>query len=133
LPTTLVAAFRATLEETIHADLVLHVVDASHPDRDLQIEAVGQVLHEIDAGDVPQWLVMNKVDRLDQPPRIEQDDCGSIRRVWLSAATGSGVAGLREALASFDAEPSWPRPLSQQQQFRSQDTDVAERSAVGAP
>ncbi len=136
LPTTLVAAFRATLEETIHADLLLHVVDASHPDRDQQIEAVDHVLREIGAGDVPQWLIMNKVDRLGQPPRIERDEwgeCGSIRRVWLSAATGDGVSGLREALAAFAAEPVRSQPFTQQQPSQSQDTDVAERSAVGAP
>jgi len=133
LPTTLVAAFRATLEETIHADLLLHVVDAAHPDRDLQIEAVQRVLREIGAGEVPQWLVMNQIDRLGQPPRIERDECGSIRRVWLSAATGDGLSGLREALAAFAAEPSAPRAVIPQDPSFSQDSDVAERSAVGAP
>ncbi|MBU3693594.1 MAG: GTPase HflX [Rhodocyclaceae bacterium] len=133
LPTTLVAAFRATLEETIHADLLLHVVDAAHPDRDLQIEAVDQVLREIGAGDVPQWLVMNKVDRLGQPPRIERDECGSIRRVWLSAVNGDGVSGLREALAAFAAEPAGPHAVFPQHPSLSQDSDVAKRSAVGAP
>ncbi|MCF8192178.1 MAG: GTPase HflX [Burkholderiales bacterium] len=136
LPTTLVAAFRATLEETIHADLLLHVVDASHPDRDLQIEAVDQVLREIGAGDVPQWLVMNKIDCLEQSPRIERDgwdECGSIRRVWLSAVTGDGVSALRDALAAFAAEPVGLHPVSLQHPSLSQDSDVAERSAVGAP
>ena len=103
---------------------------------DQQIEAVDHVLREIGAGDVPQWLVMNKVDRLAQPPRIERDgwdECGSIRRVWLSAATGDGVSALREALAAFAAEPVRPQPVSQQQPSHSQDSDVAKRSAVGAP
>jgi len=133
LPTTLVEAFRATLEETIHADLLLHVVDASHPDRDLQIEAVDHVLREIGAGDVPQWLIMNKVDRLAQPPRIERAECGTLRRVWLSAATGDGVSGLRESLAVFAAEPVTPPPVIHQHPSNSQDSDVAKRSAVGAP
>ena len=63
LPHTLVAAFRATLEETVHADLLLHVVDASSEDRDAQIAAVNQVLAEIGAQAIPQVLVMNKIDR----------------------------------------------------------------------
>jgi GTP-binding protein HflX len=133
LPTTLVAAFRATLEETVHADLLLHVVDAAHPDRDLQIEAVQRVLREIGAGAVPQWLVMNQIDRLGQAPRIERDECGSIRRVWMSAVTGVGLTGLREALAAFVAEPSASRAVIPQDPSFSQDSDVAERSAVGAP
>ena len=62
LPHTLVAAFRATLEETVHADLLLHVVDASSADRDAQIAAVNEVLAEIGADSIPQVLVMNKLD-----------------------------------------------------------------------
>ena len=62
LPHTLVAAFRATLEETVQADLLLHVVDASSPDRDAQIAAVNAVLAEIGADAIPQVLVLNKID-----------------------------------------------------------------------
>jgi len=98
LPHTLVAAFRATLEETIHADLLLHVVDASSDDRAAQIEAVNQVLAEIGAESIPQMLVMNKIDLTAQPPRIERDEYGRISRVWASAETGAGVEFIRLVL-----------------------------------
>jgi GTP-binding protein HflX len=98
LPHTLVAAFRATLEETVHADLLLHVVDAASPDRDAQIEAVNEVLAEIGADSIPQVLVMNKIDLTQLPPRAERDEYGKISRVWLSAATGSGLDSVRTAL-----------------------------------
>jgi len=98
LPHTLVAAFRATLEETIHADLLLHVVDASSDDRASQIEAVNQVLAEIGAEAIPQMLVMNKIDLTAQPPRVERDEYGRISRVWASAKTGAGVEFIRLVL-----------------------------------
>ena len=98
LPHTLVAAFRATLEETIHADLLLHVVDASSDDRAAQIEAVNQVLAEIGAEAIPQMLVMNKIDLTAQPPRVERDEYGRISRVWASAETGAGVEFIRLVL-----------------------------------
>ena len=98
LPHTLVAAFRATLEETIHADLLLHVVDASSDDRSAQIEAVNQVLAEIGAQAIPQVLVMNKIDLTALPPRIERDEYGRISRVWASAQTGAGVEFIRLVL-----------------------------------
>lgn len=99
LPHALVAAFQATLEETAQADLLLHVVDAASPDRDQQIEAVGAVLKEIGALDVPQILVWNKLDLTAASPAIERDDCGNISSVRLSARTGAGMSLLREALA----------------------------------
>ena len=98
LPHTLVAAFRATLEETIHADLLLHVVDASSDDRASQIEAVNLVLAEIGAEAIPQMLVMNKIDLTAQPPRVERDEYGRISRVWASAETGAGVEFIRLVL-----------------------------------
>jgi len=98
LPHTLVAAFRATLEETIHADLLLHVVDASSDDRASQIEAVNQVLAEIGAEAIPQMLVMNKIDLTALTPRIERDEYGRISRVWASAQTGAGVEFIRLVL-----------------------------------
>jgi GTP-binding protein HflX len=98
LPHTLVAAFRATLEETIHADLLLHVVDASSEDRDAQIEAVNLVLVEIGADAVPQVLVMNKIDRTPLPARVERDEYGRISRIWASAQTGQGNEFVRLAL-----------------------------------
>ena len=98
LPHTLVAAFRATLEETIHADLLLHVVDAASEDRNAQIEAVNVVLAEIGADAIPQVLVMNKIDRTPLPARVERDEYGRISRVWASAQSGQGVEYIRLAL-----------------------------------
>ena len=103
LPHTLVAAFRATLEETIHADLLLHVVDASSDDREAQIAAVNEVLKEIGADAIPQILVMNKIDRTPLPPRVERDEYGRIFRIWASARTGEGVDSIRLALEEFAA------------------------------
>jgi GTP-binding protein HflX len=101
LPHTLVAAFRATLEETVHADLLLHVVDASSEDRGARIDAVNQVLAEIGAQAIPQVLVLNKIDRTRLPARVERDDCGRILRVWASARTGEGAEFIRLALEEF--------------------------------
>ncbi|MEJ2174962.1 MAG: GTPase HflX [bacterium] len=99
LPHTLVAAFRATLEETVHADLLLHVVDAASPVREAQTEQVNGVLKEIGADEVPQLLVWNKIDATPIAPGVERDECGSIRRVRVSARTGAGLELLRDAIA----------------------------------
>ena len=99
LPTQLVAAFRATLEETIHADLLLHVVDAASPVRNDQIEQVNAVLREIGADHIPQILVWNKIDLAGLEPAIERDEYDKIRRVFVSAQTGTGMDLLRQAMA----------------------------------
>jgi GTP-binding protein HflX len=101
LPHQLVAAFRATLEETIHADLLLHVVDAASPVRMDQIEQVNLVLKEIGADHIPQILVWNKIDAAGQEPTVERDEYDKIRRVFISAQTGAGVDLLRGALSEF--------------------------------
>ena len=101
LPHTLVAAFRATLEETVHADLLVHMVDASSEDRDAQAAAVNQVLAEIGAQALPQVVVLNKIDRTRLPARVERDDCGRISRVWASAQTGEGIEYVRLALEEY--------------------------------
>ncbi|MGZ5093492.1 MAG: ribosome rescue GTPase HflX [Burkholderiales bacterium] len=101
LPHTLVAAFRATLEETVHADLLLHVVDASSPDREAQIDAVNQVLAEIGADSIPQLLVLNKIDLTALPPRVARDVYGKIARIWISAESGSGLESVRLALQEY--------------------------------
>jgi len=101
LPHTLVAAFRATLEETAHADLLLHVVDASSLDRDAQIEAVNTVLKEIGAEAIPQLLVYNKIDLTAFPARVESDECGNITRAWISAQKGQGLDLLRNVLGQI--------------------------------
>lgn len=108
LPHTLVAAFRATLEETAQADVLLHVVDASSDDRSAQIEAVNQVLAEIGAKDIPQVMIMNKIDRTRLPARVERDQYGTISRVWVSARTGEGVDGVRLALEQCAAHALAP-------------------------
>ena len=101
LPHQLVEAFRATLEEVINADLLLHVTDASSADRDEHHRDVLSVLEEIGARDVPVLEIMNKIDLLpDKAPGVDLDDAGKPARVWLSAVTGHGIDSL---LASLDA------------------------------
>ncbi|NGR09518.1 GTPase HflX [bacterium SGD-2] len=99
LPPTLIAAFRATLEETVHADLLLHVVDAASPQRDEQIMEVDKVLEDIGADKIPRILVYNKIDLAGYEPRVERDEHGTIARVFVSALTRSGLEGLRGAVA----------------------------------
>jgi GTP-binding protein HflX len=103
LPHGLVASFRATLEETIHADLLLHVVDASSSVREPQIAAVNAVLAEIGADAIPQVLVWNKIDLTQVLPGLERDEYGKICRVSLSAKTGAGLGFLRTALSEVAA------------------------------
>jgi GTP-binding protein HflX len=104
LPHEVVAAFRSTLSEARDADLLLHVVDASDPDHGQRMAQVDAVLEEIGAGDLPRILVMNKIDRLGQEPRRDAVEGGDQPRVWLSAADGSGMAHLFEAITAHFAE-----------------------------
>ncbi len=98
LPHDLVAAFRSTLSEARDADLLLHVVDAADPHRDERIDQVQAVLHEIDAGDIPQVQVWNKIDLIEgQAPRLDRFAEGQ-QRVWTSAARGAGLELLRDAI-----------------------------------
>lgn len=99
LPHSLVAAFRSTLDEAVHADLLLHVVDAAGPARAEQMRNVDQVLAEIGADAVPQLIVHNKIDRVGREAGVDRDACGSIAGVWLSARTGDGLGLLRDAIA----------------------------------
>jgi GTP-binding protein HflX len=101
LPHKLVEAFKATLEETLNADLLLHVVDAATEERGRNIDPVQDVLAEIGAEDIPQLLVFNKLDLLEQAPRLERDAQGKPERVWLSAATGEGTELLLQAIAEL--------------------------------
>ncbi len=98
LPTTLVEAFKATLEETANASLLLHVVDVSANNRDELMADVESVLGEIQADSLPQLLVFNKLDLLEQPPRILRNESGTPTAVYLSAATGAGVDLLFDAI-----------------------------------
>jgi GTP-binding protein HflX len=102
LPHTLVDAFRATLEETVQADLLLHVVDVSSPHREEHIEAVNAVLGEIDAADVPQLIVLNQIDRVPgMQPEVVRESSGKILNIKVSAFTGAGIPELREVLAGI--------------------------------
>ncbi|MDK2123320.1 GTPase HflX [Parachitinimonas caeni] len=103
LPHGLVAAFRATLEETVRSDLLLHVVDSHSTSRDSQIEEVNKVLSEISASDIPQILVWNKIDLCEWEPGIERDEVGRIKAVKVSAKTGVGLQYLRDALIEITA------------------------------
>lgn len=98
LPHTLVAAFRATLEETVNADLLLHVVDINHPMRELQISEVNKVLAEIGAEHIPQLMVFNKIDQKSLPAEVQRDEYDKIQTVKLSAIHGDGLEMLRAAL-----------------------------------
>ena len=111
LPHGLVAAFRATLEETVHADLLLHVVDSASAVRAQQAGEVDKVLAEIDAEAIPQILVWNKIDVSGLAPGVERDEYGRIGRVFVSARTGAGLAELRGAIAEA-ARARQPRILS---------------------
>ena len=101
LPHDLVAAFRATLEATTEADLLLHVIDASSPARERQIEAVDRVLREIGADAVPQLRVYNKLDLTGVAPGVGRDEYGKLHSVYVSAQTGAGLELLREALSEI--------------------------------
>ena len=102
LPHKLVEAFRATLEESSNADLLLHVIDAHEPERQLQIEQVYAVLKEIGADQLPTLEVYNKLDLLPEvAPQIQRDDTGKPVRVWLSAREGLGLDLLRQAIGEL--------------------------------
>ncbi|WP_440866098.1 ribosome rescue GTPase HflX [Symbiopectobacterium purcellii] len=102
LPHDLVAAFKATLQETRQASLLLHLVDAADPRIDENIAAVNEVLAEIEADEIPVLLVMNKIDMLDGfVPRIDRNEENVPVRVWLSAQTGDGISLLFQALTEW--------------------------------
>ncbi len=99
LPHNLVEAFRSTLEEVSSAALLLHVVDATDPERQAHSEQVNVVLDEIDATDVPRITVFNKIDQLGRPASFERDQHGRMHRVWLSARSGVGTDLLLQAIS----------------------------------
>ena len=101
LPHELVAAFRSTLSEAREADLLLHVIDAADPLREERIQQVDAVLEEIGAGELPQILVYNKIDRLEQvSPRFERGE-ETRPRAYVSARDGLGLEALREGIAAY--------------------------------
>ena len=94
LPTTLVAAFRATLEEIAEADLLLHVVDVTHPSAKAQAESVLETLEEIEADHIPVVTVLNKIDRLESAEFAQETTAGFSDTVAVSALTGEGIDKL---------------------------------------
>ena len=103
LPHALVAAFRATLEEAVQADVLLHVVDGASPDRERQITEANKVLAEIGAN-APQIKIFNKIDVKGQAPGLERDEYGKIAGIRVSAKTGAGMDLVRLALAESSSE-----------------------------
>ena len=108
LPPTLVASFRATLEETVQADLLLHVVDASSTTQDAQMAQVDKVLSELGAGVLPQVIVLNKADLTELPAGFERDEYGRISRLRVSAKTGAGMEFVRLAIDEFRSGSTLP-------------------------
>lgn len=105
LPHDLVESFSSTLEETRDAALLLHVVEAGAADRDDLMHHVDDVLQQIGADEVPQLIVCNKIDLLENhKARLDRDENGRITRVWLSAKTGEGIDLLRQALQEYFPE-----------------------------
>ena len=112
LPHTFVAAFRATLEETVQADLLLHVVDAGSPNRKEQIEEVNKVLKEIGADSIPQILVLNKIDLINLSAGgagYGRNECGRIAQIRLSAKTGEGLEFIKLSLSEAIEERALQR------------------------
>ncbi len=98
LPHQLVEAFKSTLDETVHADILLHVVDASSVAKDDQIVEVNKVLAEIDAHEIPVIIVLNKIDNTDLEPEILRNPLGEIEAVRVSALKNQGLDLLRAAI-----------------------------------
>lgn len=105
LPHKLVEAFRATLEETAQAGLLLHVIDAHDPERLDNIKQVHDVLEEIDADNVPRLQIYNKIDLLENvEPKIQRDEEGKPTRVWVSAMKGEGLELINQAISELLGE-----------------------------
>lgn len=98
LPTELVAAFRATLEETVEADFLIHVVDASHPSRELQRQAVMEVLESLGAGGKPMITVLNKADLVKDQYTLREAVANTPNSCYISAKTAEGVPHLMERI-----------------------------------
>ncbi len=140
LPHQLVEAFKSTLDETVHADLLLHVVDSSSPVREEQMASVAEVLAQIDADDIPVITVYNKADLSGLEPAVQRRPDGSIRSVVVSAATGAGLDLLREALAETAARlrkenasvPREPEDWELAQERRTTQSDAQALAALEA-
>lgn len=130
LPHTLIAAFRATLEETIQADLLLHVVDGTSPVKDDQIEAVNRLLEEINASTIPQILILNKIDQAGSKmrPGYVRDEYGKMTRILISAKTGEGLEYVKLALTEAIRYPS--EEVDLEDVFLPEEKEVIDNSAV---
>lgn len=130
LPHTLIAAFRATLEETIQADLLLHVVDGTSPVKDDQIEAVNRLLEEINASTIPQILILNKIDQAGSKMRsgYVRDEYGKMTRILISAKTGEGLEYVKLALTEAIRYPS--EEVDLEDGFLPEEKEVIDNSAV---
>ncbi len=104
LPHDLVNAFRSTLQETVEAQLLLHVIDSADENRDANIAEVEKVLSQIKADKVPCIQVMNKIDLTGTKPRLDYADDGSVKRVWLSVESGEGIDLLKQMLMDLFRE-----------------------------
>jgi GTPase len=104
LPHDLVEAFRSTLQETAEASLLIHVIDSADENRDANIDEVNKVLTQIHANEIPCIQVMNKIDLTGNPPRIDHDDTGQVKRVWLSVESGAGIDLLQQVLVDIFRE-----------------------------
>lgn len=142
LPHQLVEAFKSTLDETVHADVLLHVVDSSSHVREDQMQSVHEVLQQIQADDIPMITVYNKIDLSEMPAGIQRHSDGTVKSVALSAVTGEGLDSLREALLEFsrdwrehnqslpreleDWEIDWdrPEPVDDEQALREMESKV---------
>jgi GTPase len=132
LPHELVAAFRSTLQEARDADLLLHVVDSSDPMRDDRIAQVREVLRGIGAGDIPELVVFNKIDLSGESPRIVRGAGGAVASLSVSAATGLGLAELRNILARAVRPNQVRRTLHLELRAAAIRSDLYERNAVRA-
>lgn len=130
LPHTLIAAFRATLEETIQADLLLHVVDGTSLVKDDQIAAVNKLLEEINASTIPQILIFNKIDQTGSKmrPGYVRDEYGRMTRILISAKTGEGLEYVKLALTEAIRYPS--EKVNPEDGFLPEKKEVIDNSAV---
>jgi GTP-binding protein HflX len=134
LPHELIAAFRSTLQEARDADLLLHVVDASDPQRNERMRQVREVLSGIGAGEIRELTVFNKID-LDaglEAPRVEVGADGIPQQAWASAATGAGIAELRAAIARAVRPNQVQRTLHLELLAAAVRSDLYQRNAVRA-
>ncbi len=132
LPHELIAAFRSTLQEARDADLLLHVVDASDPLRNERIAQVREVLGGIGAGGIRELLVFNKIDLVAETARVAAGADRVPALAWVSAASGAGLAGLREAIAQAVRPNQVRRTLHLEMQAAAVRSDLYRRNAVRA-